>query len=76
MRTTFLWFEREWAEAGAVLQSIKNTEAKCGIAVKRERARQSTAAHIKKTPKLQGAFLLLKKGAFLTNAHKMLTVFV
>ena len=29
-------FERERAEAGAILQSIENTEAKCGIAVQRE----------------------------------------
>ena len=42
MRTYFA-FEREWAEAGAILQSIENTEAKCGIAVKRERLKTIAA---------------------------------
>ena len=33
---------RERAEAGAVLRCVENTEAKCGIAVKRERTRHES----------------------------------
>ena len=43
-----LEFEREWAEAGAVLRLDNVQDAKCGIAVKRERARQSLHTQLKK----------------------------
>ena len=43
---------------------MKFFEAKSVGSFNASDSRQSTAAQIKKTPRLQGSFLLLKKGAF------------
>ena len=49
---------RERAEAGAVLQLDKVQEAKCGIAVKRERTRHEPRLPLHKKESIKGLFFI------------------